>query len=87
MAVSLFSPQQITFTQKDFYFTFAIPYSTPVCRGLCRPLPNKEDLDRKWCRIEYLYIEYSQAVEFGPLLRTSLQLYLHMTGPLEPRKV
>lgn len=24
------------------------PYSTPVCRGLCRPLPNQESLDRHW---------------------------------------
>ena len=32
------------------------PYSTPVCRGLCRPLPNQEGLDRHWKKIEYLHI-------------------------------
>lgn len=40
MVGSLFSPQPITFTQNDFYFTLAIPILDP-CGGLCRPLPNQ----------------------------------------------
>jgi hypothetical protein len=81
MAGSLFSPQQITFTQKDFDFTF---FHT-------QPLYVEAFVDHyqiKRILIESGAFEYSQAVEFGPfLLCSSLQLFVHMTGPLEPRKV
>ena len=44
---SIFSPTN--YLHSEGFWLYILPYSTPVCRGLCRPLPNQENLDRKWC--------------------------------------
>lgn len=43
-----FLPNQLPSLIMIFTLHSLSAYSTPVCRGLCRPLPNQEGLDRHW---------------------------------------